>query len=303
MQPNEEQHSPETKPRKRRKSHSSLHEGEGEGWAVSYSDMLMVILSFFIIFYNTEEGKGETAGAVESLVHQLRLDQLSLEIDPVTGQVVDKKVVAQEPEQIIPGFPKGTGTEEKKVDELSRKIASFFSGKKKKQQGGFGKKEGLGSGENMGDDVGIKDELDGVTFTMIEPKKTREDGKWNRILKQTNDPSAYKGGILIDFKDDLYGRGSVDLSIKAMAEIKRVLDLVKPYEKKLNIVFIGHTDSIPFKGSRGMVNSNMILSSLRAAKAVEFAIDRGFDHMWVSSQGLSKHVRNTRSLSIRIMER
>ena len=304
MQPNVDPHLPEEQPkprRRRRRSHGSLEEGEGEGWAVSYSDMLMVILSFFIIFYNSDEstGKGEGEGAVESLVHFLRLDGSSTEIDPKTGEKVEVQVEAKKPKQIIPGFPEGTGKEEPKLDKVARNIATFFGGKKKKPQ-----QMGKGNDVVAGVQEGQIENIQGITFSEIKPKQIAgEEGKWNQILNKTNDEVTYKGGIMIDFADNLYNLGKYDLDPKAMNQINRVLKMIKPYENRLNIVFIGHSDSIPVKASRRVINSNMLLSSMRAAKAVEYAIGKGFDPFWVSSQGLSQNVRNTRSLSMRIMER
>ncbi|MCT4640893.1 MAG: OmpA family protein [Bacteriovoracaceae bacterium] len=49
--------------RNKKKRHMHAHE---ESWAVSYADLLMVLMSFFIVFFNLESGKGN--GKEESLV-------------------------------------------------------------------------------------------------------------------------------------------------------------------------------------------------------------------------------------------
>lgn len=86
-------------------------------------------------------------------------------------------------------------------------------------------------------------------------------------------------------------------------KLEKLFKVLKPYQDYINVVFVRHTDQVPIKNKFGIIDSNLTLSHLRAAKAVEFAINSGFNPMWVSSQGLSKFTRNTRSLSVRIMER
>ena len=247
--------------RKRRKSHhSQLHE-EGESWAVSYSDLLMVLMSFFIIFYNTEESTGK--GEVESLVKKLNLAGITLDKESFSKREI--KAVNSE-SNLLPGFSK-----EKKKKTVKREVASI-------------------------------PELEGMTITKIKPLKEMKGGKWNEILKNSEDVK-YKGGILIDLEDNIYANGKFELSKKTQKSLKVLFGLLSKHQSHLNMVFIGHTDSIPVKNKKSVVDSNLILSHMRAAKAVEFAIDEGFDPMWVSSQGLSEYTRNTRSLSIRIMER
>lgn len=44
-------------PRVERSSHRTNHHPEDHSWAVSYSDLLMVILSFFVIFFSQDKNK------------------------------------------------------------------------------------------------------------------------------------------------------------------------------------------------------------------------------------------------------
>lgn len=231
--------------RRRRSSHSSIHEGEGEGWAVSYSDLLMVLMSFFIIFYNTDDSTGEK---IDSVLKELNLQGITVNKESLTKE--EKEALIQ--------------------DDFARKVASL--------------------------------ELDGVTISKIQPEKV-STGKWNKLLKKGNDAAKYKGGIIIDLPDNIFANGKFELSNKTQKSLDHLLEVIKPYHQHLNLVFIGHTDAAPVNSKIGVIDSNLILSHVRAAKAVEYATGKGFDPMWVSSQGLSEFTRNTRSLSIRIMER
>lgn len=48
-----------------RKSNVHVHAGDGHGWAVSYADLLMVLLSFFILYFNFSDGTGPGNGEAE----------------------------------------------------------------------------------------------------------------------------------------------------------------------------------------------------------------------------------------------
>ena len=129
------------------------------------------------------------------------------------------------------------------------------------------------------------------------------------IWSTTVAPYAWMGhafpgsAAAIDCPDNIYRNGKYNISDTHKKQLVELFEAIKPYQEHINLVFIGHTDQTPIKSKFGVIESNLILSHLRAAKAVEFAIEKGFDPMWVSSQGLSEYTRNTRSLSVRIMER
>lgn len=238
--------------RVRKHKHSNLHEGEGEGWAVSYSDLLMVLMSFFIIFYNTDDTKKD------------RIDKI---IAALKSSGIKSTVVKENKKE---ADPKTSDAQAKEGEEGQRSIAAIS--------------------------------LDTVMISKIKPEKD-DAGKWSKLLKKGNDASKYKGGVLIDLPDNIYRNGKYNISDTHKKQLVELFEAIKPYQEHINLVFIGHTDQTPIKSKFGVIESNLILSHLRAAKAVEFAIEKGFDPMWVSSQGLSEYTRNTRSLSVRIMER
>lgn len=277
--------------RKRRKT--NMHHEDGEGWAVSYSDMLMVLMSFFIIFFNLDDSP---PSHLTGLIEVLRDDSLSFEMKNDVDKVKSEGYVKK-------GTDSGRGiaavnkNAEVRGGELGKKLSTFFNPTTKKGESDYPPYKGNGHAGTM--PKGIQG---GVTYSRIKPKKQKV-GKWGSILEKNDNKSEYKGGIVIDFQDNLYRLGGYQLDQKSQKEIQRILKMILPYKDGLNVVFIGHSDSVPLKSAKKTIDSNMILSTMRAAKAVEYAVDNGFDPLWVSSQGLAQNTRNTRSLSIRIMER
>jgi flagellar motor protein MotB len=289
---NEKQPSEEIQAPLRRRRRSTMHHEDGEGWAVSYSDMLMVLMSFFIIFFNLDDSP---PSHLSGLLENLRNDSLSFELkdEGESKNHDDLKLKAaskRSPASVI---------KESKTDggALGKTLTNFFSGSSIESKDI--KAKGDGSPNNLETmPTGLKG---GIAFKKIEPKKLKDD-KWSKILND-KESSNYKGGVVIDFRNNLYPLGQYELKKDSKKEIERVLKLIEPYKEGLSIVFIGHSDSVPVTSKRKTIDSNMILSTLRAAKAVEYAVEKGFDPLWVSSQGLAEYTRNTRSLSIRVMER
>ncbi len=109
--------------------------------------------------------------------------------------------------------------------------------------------------------------------------------------------------LLINFPDDIYGVGQYNVTPDIKSRLDNFLRSLKPYSEKVALVFIGHTDKRPVAGQKQIINSNFVLSSVRANRALEYALQQGFDPRWVAAQGVGEYVRQTRSLSIRIIER
>lgn len=53
-----------------RKTNIELKHGDSHGWAVSYADLLMVMLSFFVLYFSFAE---ESPATVEKQIHQLAM--------------------------------------------------------------------------------------------------------------------------------------------------------------------------------------------------------------------------------------
>lgn len=222
-----------------------------ESWAVSYADLLMVLMSFFIVFFNLESGSGE-----QNLV-----------------DVISKSF-------------KGEGTSPGKYKSKGDGIAPF---------GGVG--------------VLISDLKEtNLKFVAIDGSgNTIRDGKLSGIKSDLDKVGVGElprmRGLIIELPDDIFEVGAYDLNSKTKSSIDEILAKISSYSEKLAVVAIGHSDTIPMRGDREIIKSNFILSSLRASKAVEYIVGKGFNTNWVFGQAVSVENRASRSLSIKIYER
>ena len=183
-------------------------------WAISYADLLMVLMSFFIIYFQVREAPAPPK--------------------PIVAVV--KPIEVPKPVETV-----------RPIDVVSHKL-----------------------------------EIDGIVIQK----------------------DAVTKSILIPLPDNLFEKGQFSVSGRVKTELERVLKVIRPIADDLVVTIIGHTDEIPVAHLAKVIDSNLILSNLRAAKAVEFAVrEADFDPKWVSSEGVGEHGRATRSLTLRIMER
>lgn len=108
-------------------------------------------------------------------------------------------------------------------------------------------------------------------------------------------------GLLVHFKDDLYEKGSFELSINQQNALNNFLKKVFPYRDQVSMTFIGHADADRIHpGSKKIYKDNFDLSAIRATRALQYAVKHGFPEDQVSAKGNSKNSRVTRSLSVLI---
>jgi len=108
--------------------------------------------------------------------------------------------------------------------------------------------------------------------------------------------------FVINFPKNIYGSGQY----KVTEDIKHYLDMIVktlvPYMGQVIVTFVGHTDTVPIREGKEVIDTNLILSNLRASKAVEYVIRKGYDPDFFYSRGSVESTRATRSLSIHIRE-
>ncbi|MEI7441698.1 MAG: hypothetical protein WCK43_08750 [bacterium] len=113
-----------------------------------------------------------------------------------------------------------------------------------------------------------------------------------------------EAALTIDFGENIYELGAYMFPLKQVERLKEILSKVYPKSKDLIVTFVGHADVVKVKHRPGaIIDSNLILSNLRAARAVEVALQLGFEPKFVRGEGASEFSRVTRSLSIKISER
>lgn len=203
-----------------------IHEDENSHlWAVSYSDFLMVLLSFFILFYSVDEDK---------------------------------------------------------QDQLIFQIAKNFAGNSNAQ--------GIGANKNH---EPVKSAIERIPTSLFDHIKSLQVNL-----------SENKKHLTINFPDDLFAIGSHELNQENEKVIIETLNILKPHSQNLYLYFEGHTDDRPLHTKVRNINlDNYVLSSLRASSALLKAQQLGFPEEQMFIQAASSHIRNSRSLSLRVSQK
>lgn len=238
--------------RNTKKRHIEEHE---ESWAVSYADLLMVLMSFFIVFFNLESGKGEN--------------------------------------------------ENELVDIISKPFKSGYEAKFKGQ-----KIAGTAQSGEIDSLSKLQDELRGLDIKVLginKDGKTIRDKNLKGLSSDLDKKDISKTkkirGLLVELPDDIFTLGSFKMNSDIESYINEILVKISKYREKITIVAIGHADVTPVRAGKKVIDSNFVLSSLRASKAVEYIVSKGYDKNWVFGQAVSVENRATRSLTLKIYER
>lgn len=242
-----EPHDLRKKPRAfRQESLGETHiEDDGHGWAVSYADLLMVLLSFFVIFFSQD--KARTDGIINQIV-------------AFQGKETDK-TGRDEP---------GTGGVGKR--DLFRGIAASSTGDIDKP----GDDPGKSLAEKISEDI--------------------------ETMQLELDPAEGKATFMMP--DDVYPVSSVELDDRHRQDLKKLLERLLVYKDKVELVFVGHADTLAFRDiPRIVIKNNYDLSAIRATRAIAMAVDIGWPKDVLFSKGASEIERNSRTLSLVIKDK
>ncbi len=139
---------------------------------------------------------------------------------------------------------------------------------------------------------------------------------------QARSPSSIKSGLFEQLKterievieakknleillpDNFFLPGQYLLGEEQKATMERLFAILRPYSDSVDIYFEGHADFDPVTKSKSRIlTDNYVLSSLRAATALQFARTKGFDEKRLFIAATGSHGRGTRSLSVRLQAR
>jgi flagellar motor protein MotB len=198
-------------------------------WAISYSDLIMVLLCFFIVFFRFN--------------------------DKVELRAVDKIKMALTDQKAGSETPVGNG--------------------------------GAGEGTASGD---TQKELAAKLLHRIAGVDVKQ------MVTAEGDV------LMLDFPPEAYGPGGFKVEDGVKKGLDDVLKVLKPFGGVIHVSFIGHADDTPITQThKGVVDSNLVLSNLRGAKAMEYAVKRGgFDPARLTAGGAGEYSRNTRSLTLKV---
>ncbi len=158
--------------------------------------------------------------------------------------------------------------------------------------GGPGNGYGTGAGPVV-ESRGVASKESGAVFSRQALEAALEDYSFSKF-----DNSE---GLLVHFKDDLYEKGSFEISLEHKAQFNVFLEKVRPYSDQVSMTFIGHADAdLVNPKTKKIYKDNFDLSAIRATRALQYAVRFGFPEEQVSAKGNSKNSRVTRSLSVLI---
>jgi len=244
---------------RRQKQHS-----EGS-WAVSYVDMLTLLLCFFIIFYNDSQSKGSEENILQKIAFDLSGKQAST------------------------GSGAGTGNGGGGVSGLGAAAAQVAGN-------GPGKGTGNATGEGslFGSNLWGKAAKVGVGNATVSP----EDLAMLALIQarlQKELPANFKTGersLEINFEGmSFFESGKTKILPDAETQIQKVITLLSKYKDIVKVTVQGHTD--PTKTSkRHTFSDNWELSALRATSVLKLFIKEGFSQENLSAEGFAESRSN-----------
>jgi len=214
-----------TLPRIERREIQHIEEGDNSIWAVSYADLLMVLLAFFVIFFSFDSPQEQSKG-LQSLAMGLK-------------------------NAGIAGFVKSTqGSSEPGVDSPRPEVGLIS-----KHLSAIGASE-------------IK--IEGESLQVLLP-------------------------------DNAFSNGQYKLSSEIRARLDSIYETLRPFERDLQIVVVGHADALKYAAPLNeYLGDNFDLSSLRALRGLQYLLSKGFPHDQISAQGAADGVRNSRTMSLKV---
>ncbi len=250
-----------------RKPSTQLAADDGQNWAVSYADMLMVLMSFFVIFFSFE-GKQK-----ESL-----LSKLAIEMQAKS----DKAIVSA---------PQGTENTGGSNGGAAQQAGGSSTGEQTPQQAA----QQQAAQQQAAQQQAAQQQAEQTEQTM-NSISTQLEKQLFTVSKEANVEQ-----LTVHLSDQIYGRRQFALNPKLENELNQIFEIVKPHKDKVRIIFIGHSDSLPLTASGSYLANNLDLSSLRASRAISYATSRGFDARNLSIAAVAANMRNSRSLSLKIV--
>jgi flagellar motor protein MotB len=200
-----------------RKTNVEGTHGEGHGWAVSYADLLMVLLSFFVMYFSFAEENPNTVD------NQLR--RIALSMKGLSEEQIKSKLTAKD----------------------RAEMSSLADAMK----------------------------LAGVKVTQKEDH------------------------LLLELQQE-FKSGDYHLSKELDAQMDAVLKALVPFHNKVDIMIIGHADQRTMVPRNEFLQDNFDLSSIRALRALKYAIHKGFPERFASARAASYFDRDARSLSVEV---
>lgn len=226
--------------------------GHGEGsWAVSYVDMLTLLLCFFIIFFSSDRVK----------------------VSGSTLKKIEAKFQSRDPSSVAQG--EGSGGQGQGGAEVNL-------GKK-----GAGYGNATGAWSYFGGKVPATGGLGSGTSLEIRPIEAIS----KQIDERTNWATSYKRvGNMVELEFEgvsFFESGSNRLTLEGKKMVQEMIDLLSPYKSTIKVTIQGHTDARKIIHSRSIASDNWELSVIRATAVLKVFREQGFPQELLSAEGFS----------------
>ncbi len=139
--------------------------------------------------------------------------------------------------------------------------------------------------------------------SMIENSSPKEIGLLKRELEESGASKVAVNGdqMLLMLPDNVFELREFKLTPETEERLSMIYKVIQPFERDLDVVVMGHSDSMRFaKAKNEYLGNNFDLSSLRALRALQYMLAQGFPQEQISAQGAADGIRNSRTLSIKI---
>ncbi len=236
----------------RRQKRKLQHTGEGS-WAVSYVDMLTLLLCFFIIFYSNSQTADQVT-PLQRIVFDLNSKQGGKGEGKLTGGAVEAEKI---------GLAAGTGSgaatgtgEQVGVNLWGKNIAAREKG-----------------------NISISPE----DLALLEVVKARIETQSFARMKMT------EKSLEVNFEGlSFFNSGEMKLRPEATVQLTKVIELLSKYKDLVKVTVQGHTDpTILNSRSKFSFSDNWELSVLRATSVLKVFIKNGFPQEQLSAEGFS----------------
>jgi len=272
---------PQNSAPQRRKNHVAEAPDEGAFmWAVSYADMLMVLMSFFVVYFQYDdlvrENEQKKAAALALAQAQKPVEKPA----PVPSETLQHLASGLIKQGSIAASP--------------HKEVAILQSTSPAQAGSLAKET---------PELPAAPSMPKSTEVLLEKIASQLDSQQVHWVKTVHEKT-----LTIYMSDNAYAVGSYTLNSARTTELAKILDVIRQVEKEdhhaLMVSFTGHNDGIPLAVSNGktIISSNLVLAGLRATKAADLAVARGLLPEHVRAEIQRESERNTRSLTVRVTE-
>ncbi len=232
------------------KTYDTTHHDDGDAWLISYADMMTLLLGFFVLLYSMSTFDQEKTKTVSKEISKAFEKDAEAEVD-------DSDIVTLTENQLraIKVLLSLSSPGRQSVDQFAETAQS------KAQSASDGKNIGAASGSLPSKIQGQFAELQGTGL-------------------------AKRSYRIILPSEILFEPGREILQSESARHLQGFIARLKAVQNIEYIEIVGHTDSIQIsKNNKNGFNSNLALSSARAAEIADIFIRNGFAPRQISASG------------------